>query len=52
MVAGVDPVGPNSSIRVGLSGSSLVSIASLVSLKMKMLGSRLSDGDLPQQGPC
>ena len=48
MVAGIDPVGRNSSIRVRLSGSSLVGVVPSVGLETRKLGSRLSNGDLLQ----
>ena len=48
-MVGVGLAGWNSSIQVGLSGSSLVGIAPLVGSETKKFGSQLSDGDLPQQ---
>ena len=47
MMANVDPVGRDSSIRVGLSGSSLVGIAPTVGSGSRKLGSRLNDENLP-----
>ena len=51
MVANIEPVRWDLSIRIGLSGSSLVGVAPIIGSKSRRLGSQLNDGDLSQYLP-